>query len=194
MALANRHAADSPSEGPPRETSRLPGMRHGMHLPIGACFRVLRCLCLLPWRAWLCSAAPVNQLGQPPWRKVGEGPPRACFPNLHAPFNMNHARLARRSHMLLVGGYTRDLQPNLSGPISACHSSAGSILSVTLPFVSRRAVPSTPSKMREWRPGVCHAPLGQTERRYLGVAPALTPDIGKVLVFSGPSLTYRTSL
>ena len=43
VALANRDAADSPSEGPPRESSRLPGMRHGVHLDIGACFRVLPC-------------------------------------------------------------------------------------------------------------------------------------------------------
>lgn len=43
VALSNRDAADSPSEGPPRENSRLAGMRHGVHLDIGACFRVLPC-------------------------------------------------------------------------------------------------------------------------------------------------------
>ncbi len=37
--------------------------------------------------------APSCRLGHPPWptpgNRVGDGPPRACFPNLQAPFNMS---------------------------------------------------------------------------------------------------------
>ncbi|KAH6617339.1 hypothetical protein F5144DRAFT_390034 [Chaetomium tenue] len=66
VALANRHAADSPSEGPPRESSRLSDMRHGVHLPIGACFRVLPC-----FHGFVVPPLSIS-LASPPGEKLGK--------------------------------------------------------------------------------------------------------------------------
>jgi hypothetical protein len=96
----------------------------GVHLTTGAWFRMLPSvpdLVMPPLFVRLAS----------PWRKVGEVPPRAGFSNLRAPFNMHLTLPGRRSHMLEVGGYTLDLQPNLSA----------SVASTELPFI----LPQDPS-------------------------------------------------
>ncbi|KAL2144058.1 hypothetical protein VTI28DRAFT_9669 [Corynascus sepedonium] len=141
-----------------------------LQVEIGACFRI---------PPSLLHAAPVHQLGLPPGKSLGRAPPRAYFPNLHGPFNMNLARRTRRSHMFMDEAILRTCSPIYLAPIHPIGDH---------PFcLPRRAVPSTHSRacgVQARVVGVCHSKPGADI--YSSPPPAGLAIVGiRLLVFLG---------